>query len=104
MSLEDARDIVIIVYGVVGILLFVVLLFLAVLVFFALKKATRAFRELLEDPIRPTLEEVRGTAQNIRGTSEFIADTAVHPLIRVVAITRGVRRGVGSLAGLRRRG
>ena len=32
-----------------------------------------------------------------------IADRAVHPIIRTVAAVRGVKRGVGVVAGLRKR-
>ena len=103
MGLDELRDIVIVVYGVLGILLFVVLIAVAIGVFVATRKLTRAVRELLADPIRPTLNEVRETAQNVRGTSEFIADRAVHPVIRTVAAVRGVRRGIGVVTGLRRR-
>jgi len=103
MSLEDLRDIVIIVYGVLGILLFIVLIAVSIGIFFAVRKFSRMGQELLADPIRPTLNEVRETAQNVRGTSEFLADRAVHPVIRTVAAVRGVKRGVGVVAGLRKR-
>ncbi len=57
----------------------------------------------LIDEIRPTLSEVQRTAENVRGTSEFIADTAVNPVIRMVAITRGLRRGISAITGIRSR-
>jgi hypothetical protein len=104
MSLEEIRDIVIIVYGAMGVLLMLVFIFVSVLLLFAIRRLTRAVRELIEDPIKPTLQEVQRTAQNVRGTTEFVADTAVHPLIRLVAIGRGLQRGVSTVAGLRRRG
>jgi hypothetical protein len=104
MSLADARDIVIVIYGVVGILLFLVLIAVAVASFFAGRKLSRSVQQLLADPIRPTLYEFQQTAQNIRGTSEFVADRTVHPIIRTLAVLRGVRRGVGAFGGLRKRG
>jgi hypothetical protein len=54
--------------------------------------------------VKPTINDVRATVQDIKGTTEFIADTTVHPLIRVVAIGRGIRRGVSVAAGMARRG
>ena len=104
MSLEELRDIVIIVYGVMGILLFLVLLIVAVGIWFAVRGLTRAVHEKLVDPVRPTLDEVHHTVQNLRGTSEFLADQAVHPVIRVIAVGRGVKRGVRVAAALARRG
>lgn len=103
MSLADLRDIVVIVYGAMGVVLMLALTIAAFGLWFAIRSLSRAVRELLEDPIKPTLEEFHKTAQNVRGTSEFVADTAVHPLIRAVALGRGVRRGVSSVAGLRNR-
>ena len=103
MSLENLRDIVVIVYGVMGIILMLALCIAAFGLWFAVRALSSAVQQLIQDPIRPTLEEVQKTAQNIRGTSEFVADSAVHPLIRVISISRGVRRGVATVAGLRNR-
>ncbi len=103
ISLEELRDIVIVVYGVIGVLLLVVLIVAVLGLLLAVRMLTRAFAALLDDPIRPTLHEFRATARNVRGTSEFIADSTVHPLIRLLAVGRGIRRGVGIVTGLARR-
>ena len=103
MSLENLRDIVVIVYGVMGVVLMLALTIAAFGLWFAVRALSRGVRALLDDPVRPTLEEVHRTVQNVRGTTEFMADTAVHPLIRVVAIGRGIRRGVASVTGIRNR-
>ena len=102
MSLEQLRDIVVIVYGVVGILLFLILDFATVGLLFTARALTRAVRALLEDPVRPTIDEFRATMHNVRGTTEFMADTTVHPLIRIISIGRGIKRGLSVAAGLRR--
>ena len=103
MSLENLRDIVVIVYGVMGIVLMLALCVAAFGLWFAIRALSSSLQGLIADPIRPTLQEVQKTAQNIRGTSEFVADSAVHPLIRVMSIGRGLRRGVATVAGLRGR-
>ncbi len=100
MNLADLRDIVIIVYGVLGILLFLILIAVAVGVFIIARQLNRMVHELVNDPLNPTLEEVHKTVQNVRGASEFMVDRAVHPVIRTIAVVRGVRRGVGVLTGL----
>lgn len=104
MSLAELRDIVVIVYGAMGVILMLAMAIAAFGLWFAIRSLSRSLQALLDDPIRPTLEEVHRTAQNVRGTSEFMTDTAVHPLIRVVALGRGVRRGVSSVTGFRNRG
>jgi hypothetical protein len=103
MSLENLRDIVVIVYGIMGIVLMLGLCIAAFGLWFAIRALSAAVQELIKDPIRPTLVEVRKTVENVRGSTEFAADTAVHPLIRVVSITRGFRRGIATVAGLRNR-
>ncbi|MFA7249434.1 MAG: hypothetical protein WC273_07335 [Dehalococcoidia bacterium] len=101
MSLENLRDIVVIVYGGMGIVLMFGLCIAAFGLWFAIRALSSSVQALIQDPIRPTLQEVQKTAQNVRGTTEFMADTAVHPLIRFVSIGRGLRRGVATVTGLR---
>ncbi len=103
ISLEELRDIVIVVYGVMGVLLLIVLIIAVLGLWSTVRMLARTLNALLEDPVRPALDELRATAHNVRRTSEFVADAAVHPLIRVLSIARGVRWGVGRVAGIARR-
>ena len=103
MSLEELRDIVIVVYGVLGILVLLVLLVVLVALWFAVRGLSRTVQELLRDPVRPALEEAQQTMRNVRGGSEFLMDSAVGPVIRVVSVARGVRKGVGIASGIARR-
>ena len=102
-SLETLRDWVIVVYGLLGIIAFLAFIFLMLFLIWILRGVRGGIRDLVEDPIRPTLEEVRKTATNVRGTSEFVADSAVSPVIRAVAAARGIRRGISTLTGVRSR-
>lgn len=104
MSLEQLRDLVIVIYGVLGILLLLVLIVVAIGLFVIVRRLARSGQELLADPIRPTLQEFQQAAQNVKGTSEFVADRTVHPLIRTIAVVRGVKSGLSSVSGLRKRG
>jgi hypothetical protein len=103
-TVADLRDVVIIVYGLMGIVLFTVLVAVVVGLFFAVRSLARKFEQLLDEPIRPTLDEIRETARNARGASEFYADHAVNPLFKTVAAARGIRRGLSSLGRLAGRG
>ena len=103
MTLEQFRDIVVIVYGAMGVILFLALTIAAFGLLFAVRALTRGIQTLLDDSIRPTLDEVHKTAQNVRGTTEFVADSTVHPLIRAMSVGRGIKRGVASVAGIRNR-
>ena len=86
-----------------SILFLVVLIVVALGLWFAVRTLSRALTALLEDPVRPALNEMRDAARNVRGTSEFLADSTVHPLIRALSVLRGVRRGLGLVSGLARR-
>lgn len=103
VTLSEVRDVVVIVYGVMGVVLMLALAIAAFGVWFAVRALTRSVRALLDDSVKATLEDVRQTAHNVRGTSEFVADSAVHPIIRSIAVARGLRRGVASVAGIRNR-
>lgn len=102
-GLEETRDRVIVVYGTMGIFLLLALIFVLVFIGIAIRSLTNTLTGLLDDPVRPALQEVRDTAANVRGATEFVADTAVHPVIRVVSMVRGVRRGFAVVTGLRRK-
>ena len=102
-GLVETRDRVIVVYGTMGIFLLMVLIFVLVSIAIAIRSLTGTLLRLIDDPVRPTLEEVRDTARNVRGATEFLADTAVHPVIRLVSLARGVRRGVSVITRIRRR-
>lgn len=102
VTLEEVRDIVIIAYGVMGMLLLFALMIAVAGFMLIARQLVRMLRELLE-PVRPILNEARDTARNVRGTSEFIADSTVHPLIRTISTVRGVRRGISTLVRAGRR-
>lgn len=103
-TFEQLRDLVVVVYGVLGALLFAILILVAVGILVAVRELTRAVTALIEDPVKPTMNDVRATVRDIKGATEFITDNTVHPLIRVVAIGRGIRRGVSVAKNMARRG
>ena len=104
VSLGEARDAVIIIYAVLGIVFFLVAIIVALAIFFAVRMLTGLAREAYEESARPLIDDVRGTVQSVRGSAEFVSDQAISPMIRVIAVAQGVRRGVETVAGIARRG
>ncbi len=104
VTLAELRDIVIVVYAVFGILLMISLIITITGLWFAVRLLSGTLGELLRDPVRPALDDLRASARNMRGATEFMADSAVHPVIRVLSVGRGIRRGLGLVSGLARRG
>ena len=104
ITLGEARDTVIIVYGVLGIVFFLIAIIAALAIFFAVRMLTGLAKDAYEESARPLMDDVRGTVQSVRGSVEFVSDQAISPMIRVIAVARGVRRGVEAMAGVARRG
>ena len=100
LDLETIRDLVIILYGSLGLVLMIILVTAALGIWFAIRSLLRHTNKLLSDPIEPTLQEAHKSVQNIRAATEFVSDTAVHPVIRLVSFMRGIRKGISVVAGL----
>jgi hypothetical protein len=100
LSLAKMRDIVVIVYGVMGILAFFIAILVGLLLFFSIRGLVRTLKELIEESVKPTLDSVRDTAKSIQGTTEFVGTQAVRPVIRAYGIVAGIRSGAGVLSGL----
>ena len=94
VTLDEMRDVVIIVYGAMGVLLLVALSHrrarpLAGGAHAHPAPSATCWRTRCDPPSTRSAP----TARNVRGASEFVADAAVHPLIRVLSVGRGMRRG-----------
>ena len=103
MDLENARDWVIVVYGIVGIITFLVVTVVTAGIGIAVLKLVRAVRSLITDQVTPTIITVRDTSELIQKRTSFLIDTAVRPVIRVQATITGIRRGLAVFSGLSRR-
>jgi hypothetical protein len=100
MDLQELRDLVIVIFGITGI----VMLFVALVVILVLGLATRSLigtvQTLLQGEVTPVLESARQTLDSVRGTTTFVATTTASPIIRAYGVIAGARRVVGVLTGL----
>ncbi len=83
------RDIVIIVWGVLGILVFLVVILVALSIFRALK---------------PILSNVRGTTGEVRTATRLVTDAIIRPAVPVISFYTGIRQGFRVLRRFGRRG
>ena len=83
------RDIVIIVWGVLGILVFLAIILVALSIFRALK---------------PILENVRGTTGEVRTATRLVTDAIIRPAVPVISFYTGIRQGFRVLRRFGRRG
>ena len=103
MSLEEFRDLVIVIWGILGILVLAALLVVTLVVGVAAKGLIGTVQSLIRDDVQPTLRSARQTVDGIRGTTSFVADTAVAPVIRVYGAVSGARRFLSVLSGFKKR-
>jgi hypothetical protein len=96
-TLQDVRDVTIIAFTIAGTILFLVAIVVTVVVGMAATGAFRAARRLVDEGVKPMVN-------NVRETVTFVSDTAVSPVIRVYGFISGARRGLGVLSGLTQRG
>jgi hypothetical protein len=96
MDLQEGRDIAIIVFTVAGTLLFLIAILVTALAGMAAMGAFRAVRRLIDDGVKPMVD-------NVQGTVTFVSETTVTPVVRAYGFYAGVRRGMGVLSGLSQR-
>ncbi|MGD0205084.1 MAG: hypothetical protein ABSB57_01370 [Dehalococcoidia bacterium] len=96
-NLQDVRDVCIIAFTIAGTILFLVGIVVTVVAGVAAIGAFRAARRVIDQGVKPMVN-------NVRGTVTFISDTTVSPIIRAYGLFSGVKRGLGVLAGLGQRG
>ena len=82
MSIEWFRDLVI---SINGVLLIVVLIFVAVLLYSLYRR------------VRSILDSAKITARAIGGVSSYVAEEAVKPMIQLVSFVQGIRQGVDTV-------
>lgn len=102
--LQDLRDVVIIIWGILGIIFFAAGIVLFYVVYRLLRGAAGMATDIVEENVKPLLTTVQSTVQSARGTTAYIGDRLVDPIIRITAFVAGVRRGFSVLVGIVRRG
>lgn len=98
--MDTARDIVIIVWGILSILTLLVVLGIALFIGLSIKNLVSTVNELVNTSVKPMIDTTQQSVVNVTGTTQFIGDTVVSPIIRVISIAAGVRRGVGVFTGV----
>lgn len=98
--MDTARDIVIIIWGILSILTLLVVLGISLFIGLSIKHLVSTVNELVKTNVKPMIDTTQQSVVNVTGTTQFIGDTVVSPIIRVISIAAGVRRGVGVFTGV----
>lgn len=94
MTLDQVRDLAIVVLALESIVLGVVL----TLLLLQIKSLTR----LLEDQVKPMLDSVRQTIGTVKGTTSIVSETIVTPAVKLGGFTAGARRTLEVLLSLKK--
>jgi chromate transport protein ChrA len=97
MDLQEVRDVAIIAFTVAGAVFCLIAIIVTVLTGIAAMGALRAIRKLVDEGVKPMVD-------NVRGTVTFVSENAVTPIVRTYGFYAGLRRGLGVLSGLGQRG
>jgi hypothetical protein len=103
-SLADLRDVVVVIYGILGIIFFFVAIVMIVAISLTVKGLIKNVNALLNDSVKPALSSVQDVANTVRGTTDFVGRTTVAPIAKVYGMFSGVKKGASVLSGLAKRG
>ena len=103
VSLADLRDVVIVVWGVISAIFFLIGIVIAALVGISLRKLFQKVHVLMDDDVKPTLESVKDAAETVRGTTEYASRTVVIPIAEAYATVAGVKRALSVFGKVRGR-
>ena len=101
VTLAELRDVVIVIWGIIGALFFAVALVVALMIGFTAKGLLNSVRGMMDESVKPTLSSVKDAADTVRGTTEFVGRTAVTPVVRAYGTVVGVKKGLGVLTSFR---
>ncbi len=92
MQIAAVRDVAIIALALESIIVGVLL---AVLLW-----QVRGLTKLLQDEVKPILDDARETAGTVKGTTKLVSETIVTPAVQVSSFVTGVRRTIELILGL----
>jgi hypothetical protein len=101
---ETFRDVVIITWGALSILAFLLVILWILVMWRGIMGLVRDVRVTVQEDVRPLLATGRESVNNVTGTTRFLSDTVVSPVLRLYGIVAGVRRALSVLTGLAGRG
>src|SRR5438067_8173246 len=75
--LIDLRDIVVIIWGILSIILLLTLVLVVFILTLSVKRLIAEVNDLLNTGVKPVLASARESADNVAGTTRFVGDKAV---------------------------
>src|SRR5581483_4352699 len=104
LFLTEFRDIVVIVWGIISIVLLLTLVIVLLALIASVRGLIRSVNELSNTGVRPVLASAQETVDNVAETTRFLGDHVVAPVIRTISVITAVRRGFAVFSGITHRG
>jgi nitrogen fixation/metabolism regulation signal transduction histidine kinase len=104
LSVEEIRDYSIIVYCILGAVLFFLGCFFTLALGLTSWGAVSRVRKILKESVQPAAANVKETTENVKGTVAFVSDNAVKPVVKAYGAAAGAKRFVSVAAKLAGRG
>ena len=101
---EEVRDIVIIVSGSIGVIVFTVMLFFTLVIGVLLTSLVLKTRGIMKENVQPAMENVKATTSTVRTTVTLVSEYAINPVAKAYGTYQGARRFVSVLARFRGKG
>lgn len=101
--LQDLRDVVVIIWGILGIVFFLAGIVVFYIIYRLAGNVVAMTTGLMDEHVKPIFTAVESTVQAARGTTAYVSDRLVSPVIRITAFAAGVRRGIAVLTDAVRR-
>jgi hypothetical protein len=92
LTLADVRDVFVILYGIVGIFMFLLVGIGTFVLIMQVKKLVQKVNLMTDETVRPTLASIREAAEVITGTTEFVGGTTIRPVVKAYGIFAGMKR------------
>lgn len=101
LSVEEVRDYSIIVFCILGAILFFFSVFFTIAIGWTTWGVVRRVQRILKENVQPAAVNVKAASDNIRGTVSYVSDTAVKPVVKAYGFAAGARSFVGVVSRFR---
>ena len=95
-SWSEWRDILIVLTFLFWVIAGILMIAVAVALFFLVVLV----RRIMKENAVPAIDSLKSSLDNVRGTAEFAGETVASPIIRTYAVVKGVRTGLGAVTNL----
>ena len=100
MNISELRDLVIVIWGIIGIIASTVLSILLTVLLIQMLRYVKPIFETLQI----TLGKVDGTVSRIQEVTDYASENVVKPMIRLATLVQGAARGISILEKLFKKG